>query len=43
MQRLLTRHPDYQQKIADFIAADPIAQRRNEILACLERSGLGIG
>ena len=43
MRRLLTRHPDYQQIITEFIAADPIAPRRNEILACLERAGLGIG
>jgi GT2 family glycosyltransferase len=43
MRRLLSKHPDYQQKISDFIKADPFAPRRNEILTCLERSGLGIG
>ena len=40
MQRLLVKHPDYQQKVATFIAADPLASRRQEILACLERSGV---
>jgi len=40
MQRLLAKHPDYQQKVAEFIAADPLAARRQEILSCLERSGV---
>ncbi len=43
MQRLLSKHPDYQQKVANFIKADPFAPRRQEILTCLERSGLGMG
>lgn len=43
MQRLLTKHPEYQEKITNFIAADPLAPRRNEILACLERAGVGMG
>jgi len=43
MQRLLTKHPDYAQKVANFIKADPFAPRRQEILTCLERSGLGMG
>lgn len=42
MQRLLAKHPDYQQKVAEFIKADPLAPRRQEILACLERSGVGM-
>jgi len=42
MQRLLAKHPDYQQKIADFIEADPLAPRRREILACLKRSDTGM-
>ena len=42
MQRLLAKHPDYQQKVAEFIQADPLAPRRQEILACLERAGLGM-
>jgi GT2 family glycosyltransferase len=40
MQRLLARHPDYRQKVAEFIAADPLATRRQEILGCLERSSV---
>ena len=42
LQRLLTKHPDYQRKVADFIQADPLAPRRQEILACLERSSAGM-
>ena len=38
MQRLLTRHPDYRQKVEEFVAADPLAGRRQEILDCLERT-----
>jgi GT2 family glycosyltransferase len=40
MQRLLAKHPDYQNRIARFIQQDPHAARRQEILACLERAGL---
>ena len=40
MQRLLAKHPDYQQKVTEFIATDPLAGRRQEILDCLERSGV---
>ncbi len=40
MQRLLAKHPDYQRKVAEFIAADPLAARRQEILDCLERSSV---
>jgi len=40
MQRLLAKHPDYQQKVTEFIAADPLAARRLEILDCLERSSV---
>lgn len=40
MQRLLTKHPDYQQKVMEFITADPLATRRQEILDCLERSSV---
>ena len=42
MQRLLAKHPDYQQKVMDFIQTDPLADRRQEILTCLERSGAGM-
>lgn len=42
MQRLVAKHPDYQNKVADFIQADPLAPRRQEILDCLERAGAGM-
>jgi len=42
MQRLLVKHPDYQQKVTEFIHRDPLAPRRQEILDCLERSTVGI-
>ena len=38
MQRLLAKHPRYQQKVSEFIREDPLAPRRQEILDCLERS-----
>ena len=37
MQRLLAKHPDYQDKVMEFIHADPLAPRRQEILDCLQR------
>ncbi|MGD8384324.1 MAG: glycosyltransferase [Lysobacterales bacterium] len=40
MQRLLRKHPDYQQAVEDFIRSDPLAGRRREILGCLERSAV---
>lgn len=42
MQRLLAKHPDYQQKVAEFIQSDPLAPRREGILTCLERAGVGM-
>ena len=42
MQRLLNKHPDYQQKVAGFIESDPLAPRRQEILDYLQRAGLGM-
>lgn len=39
MKRLLAKHPDYQEKVTDFIQKDPLATRRQEILDCLERGG----
>lgn len=42
MQRLLAKHPDYLQKVSDFIKTDPLAPRRQQILDCLERSGAGM-
>jgi len=40
MLRLLAKHPDYQREVMEFIHTDPLASRRKEILACLERAGL---
>jgi len=42
MQRLLARHPDYQRKVSEFIQIDPLAPRRQEILDCLQRAGVGM-
>jgi len=42
MQRLLAKHPDYLQKVSDFIKIDPLSARREQILNCLERSGVGM-
>ena len=36
MRRLLDKHPDYHRKVSEFIKIDPLAARREEILACLE-------
>lgn len=43
MQRLLAKHPDYLDKVMEFIGADPLAPRRRQILDCLERTGIGMG
>ncbi len=40
MQRLLAKHPDYHRRVSEFIQADPLAERRREILDCLERAGM---
>jgi hypothetical protein len=42
MQRLLAKHPDYLKKVSEFIKNDPLASRREQILDCLERSGVGM-
>lgn len=42
MQRLLAKHPEYQSKVSEFIQKDPLAARRQQILDCLERTGVGI-
>jgi len=42
MQRLLAKHPGYLDKVMAFIGADPLAARRNQILECLERTGVGM-
>jgi len=43
MRRLLTRHPAYLDEVQAFIAADPLASRRQAILEALGRSGLSLG
>jgi len=43
MQRLLSRHPDYLELVQAFIADDPLAARRREILDALDRAGLSLG
>lgn len=43
MQRLLSRHPDYLSQVQAFIAADPLAPRRQAIVDALERLGCGLG
>jgi len=40
MERLLSRHPSYLELVQDFIAGDPLAARRREILEALERAGV---
>jgi GT2 family glycosyltransferase len=42
MQRLLAKHPDYLGKVTEFIKTDPLAPRRQQILDCLERTGVGM-
>ncbi|MBT8061410.1 MAG: glycosyltransferase [Xanthomonadales bacterium] len=36
MDRLLSRHPDYQQLIAEFIEADPLADRRLQLARAVQ-------
>lgn len=43
MEKLLSRHPGYLQLIHQFISADPLAKRRNELLAALRNAGIEIG
>ena len=38
MQRLLNKHPDYQEKVSEFIRQDPLQSRRQEILDGLKRA-----
>ena len=39
MQRLLALHPAYLQQVQEFIRSDPLAQRRDELLAALAGAG----
>lgn len=43
MQRLLARHPGYLQQVQEFIAADPLAGRRGQLLDAIERAGALLG
>ncbi len=43
MQRLLSRHPDYLELVQEFIATDPLAPRRAELLNALRRAGVALG
>jgi len=43
MQRLLSLHSDYLDRVQDFIARDPLAGRRGAILDALDRAGLSLG
>jgi GT2 family glycosyltransferase len=38
MQRLLTLHPQYLQQVQEFIASDPLAERREELLEALYKA-----
>jgi len=38
MSRLLAKHPDYLRQVTEFIREDPLANRRQEILACLDHT-----
>lgn len=40
MERLLSRHPAYLERVQAFIAEDPLAGRRQAILDALERAGV---
>jgi GT2 family glycosyltransferase len=40
MQRLLAKHPDYLEIVTEFIKADPLLRRRQEILDCLDCAGI---
>ena len=43
MQRLLARHPGYLDRVQAFIAADPLAVRRDAVVAECERRGVRLG
>lgn len=43
MQRLLSRHPHYLRQVQEFIATDPLASRRSELLNALQRAGVALG
>jgi len=43
MNRLLLKHPDYQDRVQTFIGQDPLAPRRNYLLNAIRRAGVSIG
>lgn len=43
MQRLLEVHPGYLALVEAFIAADPLAERREAIVEALRRAGIALG
>lgn len=43
MRRLLSRHPDYLERVQAFIAADPLRARREAIIRALTRDGVAMG
>ena len=43
MERLLSRHPGYLAEVQSFIAADPLAPRRDALLHALERASVAMG
>ena len=40
MRRLLLRHPGYLRQVEEFISADPLAERREELIHALKSAGL---
>ena len=43
MRRLLSRHPDYLRQVEAFIAADPLAARRQALVDAIRRRGVSLG
>lgn len=43
MRRLLEKHPGYLGRVEAFIAADPLAERRQAIIDALERAAVPLG
>ena len=43
MKRLLSRHPGYLELVQEFIATDPLAERRDVLVQALHRAGVLIG
>lgn len=43
MQRLLGQHPDYLEVIQSYIAADPVENRRTEIITAIADAGISLG